>query len=104
MRRYGDLRIANAAIALLVAVVGLTGSVCAQVRDTPSTGTASVLCPNPYVLDREITDIQGDYLGGLWNPRDIFIDDDDFIYVADTGNDRVVKMDAMECCFRNAHH
>lgn len=94
MRRYGDLRIANAAIALLVAVVGLTGSVCAQVRGyTLDRDGERVLCPNPYVLDREITDIQGDYLGGLWNPRDIFIDDDDFIYVADTGNDRVVKMD-----------
>lgn len=78
----------------VLAVAGLIGSACAQVRGyTLDREGERVLCPNPYVLDYEIVDIQGDYLGGLWNPKDIFIDDDDLIYIADTGNDRVIKVD-----------
>ncbi|MBP1991747.1 YIP1 family protein [Paenibacillus eucommiae] len=48
--------------------------------------------PAPYEPDGTIR-LEGQLEGGLSKPKDLFIDRDDRIYVADTGNNRIVAMD-----------
>lgn len=48
--------------------------------------------PVPYTPDRNVNYF-GEY-GGLKNPMGIFIDQNDCIYVADTGNNRILKLDS----------
>lgn len=68
--------------------------------------TALALPDNYYVLDEEgqksvtpvtyIPERQTNYFGkygGLKSPEDLFIDKEGFLYVADTGNNRILKLD-----------
>lgn len=48
--------------------------------------------PKTYLVKDVITYL-GEEGGNLYEPKDIFIDKEDNIYVADTGNNRVVKLD-----------
>ncbi len=49
--------------------------------------------PTTYVVKRVITDL-GKTGGSLSDPQDIFIDNKDRIYIADSGNNRIVKLNA----------
>ena len=47
--------------------------------------------PLGYSVERVLN---GDYEHGLFkNPEDLFIDNRDYLYIADTGNNRIIKMD-----------
>ena len=48
--------------------------------------------PKTYLVKGVITYL-GEEGGNLYEPKDIFIDKEDNIYVADTGNNRIVKLD-----------
>ncbi|MBT3272926.1 MAG: tetratricopeptide repeat protein [Spirochaetales bacterium] len=48
--------------------------------------------PVTYVVERVIEDM-GPQAGFLREPDDLFIDNSDILYVADRGNDRIVKLD-----------
>jgi len=48
--------------------------------------------PVPYEPDRRM-DLDQENIGGLKKPQDLFIDGEDRIYVADTGNNRIVVTD-----------
>ena len=48
--------------------------------------------PKTYLVKGVITYL-GENGGNLYEPKDIFIDKEDYIYIADTGNNRVVKLD-----------
>ncbi len=49
-----------------------------------------IYIPQTYQLESMI----GDFGGALNNPKDLFIDAEDNLYIADTGNNRIVKLDA----------
>ena len=49
--------------------------------------------PKTYLVKDVITYL-GENGGNLYEPKDIFIDKEDYIYIADTGNNRVVKLDS----------
>ncbi|MGH2368908.1 MAG: hypothetical protein ACRDI2_11980 [Chloroflexota bacterium] len=54
---------------------------------------ATMTSPMPYVYDFEIDGMYKES-GTFKNPADIFIDKDDNLWVADTGNNRIVAFDA----------
>ena len=50
--------------------------------------------PDPYILDRIIDTFVAEP-GDLSTPRDIFLNrENDHLYIADTGNDRIIELDA----------
>lgn len=51
----------------------------------------NISIPLGYSVERALN---GDYEHGMFkNPKDLFIDSKDFVYIADTGNNRIIKMD-----------
>lgn len=81
-------------VALALAVFFCAG-VTAQARETDyvvdSEGQRMAM-PRTYLVKDVITYL-GEEGGNLYEPRDIFIDQEDCIYVADSGNNRIVKLD-----------
>ena len=51
-----------------------------------------IATPETHIVEKTITTLDGG--GALTNPQDIFIDAQDNIYVADTGNNRIVVLDS----------
>ncbi len=52
-----------------------------------------LVIPKTYLVKDVIT-YMGNEGGSLYEPKDIFIDKEDNVYVADTGNNRIVKLDS----------
>lgn len=89
------------AMATLMLLQTGTSAVLAATADGTDYVTADTSSRNPipkaYVVVREINNLGGFAAGAknyFKNPQDIDIDKNDNIYVADTGNNRVVKMNS----------
>jgi sugar lactone lactonase YvrE len=88
------LRVTVAALTGLSLLLGTTGSAFAD-RDyswTLDKDKKPLLSPLPYIYDFEV---DGMYKpsGTFKNPADIFIDKDGNVWIADTGNNRIVEFD-----------
>ncbi|MBB6671612.1 YIP1 family protein [Cohnella nanjingensis] len=83
-------------ILAMIAIASLFAGTAAAYA-VPATGYAiapegyHIAVPLGYSVERVLT---GDYAHGMFkNPEDLFIDAKDQVYVADTANNRIVKMD-----------
>jgi len=83
------------AVLLLLTVSLFTGAL--SVFAVPADGY--VIAPDGYKVSTPLgysveRTLSGDYEHGMFkNPEDLFIDSRDSVYIADTGNNRIVKMD-----------
>lgn len=57
-----------------------------------SNGTGRVYIPVTYAVDEVISYVKDEEITSFSSPQDVFIDGKDMVYVADTGNNRIVKM------------
>lgn len=83
-------KLAAAAVMLSVLLAGLP--VQAAGNYTIDCNGKKIATPETHIVEKTITTLDGG--GALTNPQDIFIDAQDNIYVADTGNNRIVVLDS----------
>lgn len=84
MRRSVKHIITAVIAGVLVLLVAATGS--AQRFSFIVEGDEQIPCPQGYVYDHEISGL------GLSSPEDLFIDSQGYLFIADTGNNRVLKV------------
>jgi len=94
-------KLAKSLIFLLLAVATLAGSVQSALAssavdmDFVPAGWGRIPIPRAYNVTDQISNIghfEGSSNQHFRNPADIFVDANDYIYVVDTGNNRVVKL------------
>ncbi|MGE5572324.1 MAG: hypothetical protein ACM3ZU_04795 [Bacteroidota bacterium] len=87
-RLTGNLRFLIATAVAGLAVLSLAIPAFAQRFSFIPEGEDRIPCPQGYVYEREISTVD------LSSPEDLFIDARGRLHVADTGNNRIVRMDA----------
>ena len=88
-----SIRCVTVWLAVLLVTSLFTFPVCAESYVVESDGRTRISTPDAYEVKEVLLSFQdGEYT--LKEPSDLFIDESDNLYIADTGNNRIVKLDA----------
>ncbi len=91
MRKNGKRRIALCCM-MVILITNLIGTTASANSNNYTVDTSGKLIPIPAAYEVKASIKNFDEYGFLSHPEDIFIDKDGYIYVADTGNNRVLKI------------